>query len=94
MMMSNVNIPVQERGTSQVLFNHTPTAASYSFNDTNLVSPTGLVPIMRLAHQAGLLDLAEQRLTVTTIGADKGANPGAKTVHPDRGHGRRCRFDR
>jgi hypothetical protein len=25
-MMSNVNIPVQERGTSQVLFNHTPTA--------------------------------------------------------------------
>jgi len=77
-MMSNVNIPVQERGTSQVLFNHTPTAASYSFNDTNLVSPTGLVPIMRLAHQAGLLDLAEQRLTVTTTGADKGANPGAK----------------
>ncbi|TSI14225.1 IS1380 family transposase [Brevibacterium aurantiacum] len=51
---------------------------SYSFNDTNLVSPTGLVPIMRLAHLAGLPDLAEQRLTVTTTGADKGANPGAK----------------
>lgn len=76
--MSNVNIPVQERGTSQVLFNHTPAAVSYSFDDTNLVSPTGLVPIMALAQQAGLLDLAEQRLTVTTTGADKGANPGAK----------------
>src|SRR5699024_2353698 len=39
---------------------------------------TGLVPIMGLAQKAGLLDLADDRLTVSTTGADKGANPAAK----------------
>ena len=78
MVMSNVNISHPERGTSEVLFNHTPAAVSYSFDDANLTAATGLVPIMRLAQNAGLFDLANQRLTVTTTGADKGANPGAK----------------
>ncbi|MEY9258371.1 hypothetical protein ABH903_001390 [Brevibacterium epidermidis] len=34
-----------------------------------------------LAQNAGLPDLAENRLTVTTTGADKGANPAAKLAH-------------
>jgi hypothetical protein len=67
-----------ERGTSQVLFNHTPATVSHSFDDENLTATTGLVPIMGLAQKAGLLDLADDRLTVSTTGADKGANPAAK----------------
>ncbi|WP_156233115.1 IS1380 family transposase [Corynebacterium occultum] len=54
---------------------HTRNALSVSFDDPNLISTAGLVPIMRLADTAGLTALAEDRLTVPT---DKGANPGAK----------------
>ena len=61
-----------------MLFNHTPTAVSHSFDDENLTATTGLVPIMGLAQKAGLPDLADDRLTVSTTGADKGANPAAK----------------
>lgn len=61
-----------------MLFIHTPTAVSHSFDDTNLTASTGLVPIMALAQNAGLSDLAENRLVVSTTGADKGANPAAK----------------
>ena len=61
-----------------MLFNHTPASVSHSFDDANLTATTGLVPIMGLAQKAGLPDLAEDRLTVTTTGADKGANPAPK----------------
>lgn len=54
---------------------HTPAAMSASFDDPNLVSAAGLVPIMRLADTAGLATLAKDRLTVPT---DKGAGAGAK----------------
>lgn len=54
---------------------HTPAAVSASFDDPNLVASAGLVPIMRLADEAGLSTLAQDRLTVPT---DKGANAGAK----------------
>ena len=78
MVMFKVNQSHPERGTSQVLFNHTPTAVSHSFDDENLTATTGLVPIMTLAQNAGLPDLADNSLTVTTTGADKGANPAPK----------------
>ena len=61
-----------------MLFNHTPTTVSHSFDDTNLTAATGLVPTMALAQNAALPDLADDHLTVTTTGADKGANPAAK----------------
>lgn len=54
---------------------HTVRAVSASFDDANLVSAAGLVPIMRLAQDAGLGALAQQWLTVPT---DKGANAGSK----------------
>ena len=38
---------------------HTPAAVSASFDDPNLVSTAGLVPIMRLADDAGLSTLAQ-----------------------------------
>lgn len=58
-------------------FNHTPAALSAAFDDTNLVSSAGLVPVMRLAERAGLTDLAAKHLTIPT---DKGANAGAKVA--------------
>ena len=54
---------------------HTPTALSISFDDPTLVSSAGLVPVMRLADNAGLSALAQHRMT---IAGDKGANAGAK----------------
>lgn len=56
-------------------FNHTPATLSAAFDDANLVSSAGLVPVMRLAERAGLTHLADKHLTIPT---DKGANAGAK----------------
>jgi hypothetical protein len=56
---------------------HTNGAVSASFDDPNLVSSVGLVPIMKLATRAGLATLADQWLTVPT---DKGANAGLKVA--------------
>jgi hypothetical protein len=47
------------------------------FDEPNLVSSAGLVPVFVLAESAGLRMLAEQHLTVPT---DKGANAGWKVT--------------
>jgi hypothetical protein len=44
-----------------------------AFDDPNLVSAGGLVPVLALAEEAGLRDLANEHLSVPT---DKGANAG------------------
>src|SRR5438132_1007854 len=54
---------------------HARAAVSASFDEPNLVSAAGLVPVMRLAQSAGLQELADQHLSVPT---DKGANAGLK----------------
>ena len=56
---------------------HTPRAVSAVFDDPNLVSAAGLVPIVALAEQAGLRSLADEHLSVPT---DKGANAGLKVA--------------
>ena len=48
-----------------------------AFDDPNLVSAAGLVPVLALAESAGLRDLADEHLTVPT---DKGANAGLKVT--------------
>ncbi|MDN4465773.1 IS1380 family transposase [Microbacterium aurantiacum] len=58
-------------------FKHARAAVSAVFDDRNLVSSAGLVPMLRLAQQAGLAELAQHRLSVPT---DKGANAGAKVT--------------
>ena len=58
-------------------FNHTCSALSAAFDDANLMSAAGLVPVMRLAERAGLTHLADTHLTVPT---DKGANAGLKVA--------------
>ena len=52
---------------------HTGASLSASFDEPNLVSAAGLVPVMGLALEAGLRDLADDWLSVPT---DKGANAG------------------
>jgi hypothetical protein len=56
---------------------HTLARTSVVFDDPNLVSSAGLVPVLALADRAGLPELAERHLTVPT---DKGANAGLKVA--------------
>ena len=56
---------------------HTLGRTSVAFDDPNLVSATGLVPVLALAESAGLRDLADEHLTVPS---DKGANAGLKVT--------------
>ena len=56
---------------------HTHRATSAVFDDPNLVSSAGLVPVLALARSAGLHELAQQHLSVPT---DKGANSGLKVA--------------
>lgn len=56
---------------------HTLRATSAVFDDPNLVSSAGLVPVLALARSAGLQELAHRHLTVPT---DKGANAGLKVT--------------
>jgi hypothetical protein len=60
-----------------VRLSHRAARATARFDDPNLVSAAGLVPVMRLAAAAGLDRLADEHLTVPT---DKGANPGGKVT--------------
>lgn len=54
---------------------HTSRATSVVFDDPNLVSSAGLVPMLALGDSAGLAALADEHLSVPT---DKGANAGLK----------------
>jgi hypothetical protein len=56
---------------------HAARSAAASFDDPNLVSAAGLLPIVRLAENAGLRSLTDQWLSVPT---DKGANAGSKVA--------------
>jgi len=56
---------------------HTPRATSAVFDDPNLVSSAGLVPVLALARSAGLHELAREHLSVPS---DKGANAGLKVA--------------
>jgi hypothetical protein len=54
---------------------HTRPVVSAVFDEPNLVSQAGLVPVMALARKARLRELADERLSVPR---DKGAHPGLK----------------
>jgi hypothetical protein len=56
---------------------HTPGSICARFDDPNLVSSAGLVPVVALASVAGLRELADEHLSVPT---DKGANAGLKVA--------------
>ena len=67
----------EEEGHLAVQVSHTPTALSGRFDEPNLIAAAGLVPVMELARDSGLHELADRQLSVPT---DKGANAGAKTA--------------
>jgi len=56
---------------------HTRPVSSAAFDEPNLVSCAGLVPVLALARTAGLHALAQEHLSVPT---DKGANAGLKVA--------------
>jgi Transposase DDE domain group 1 len=56
---------------------HGSGAVSVVFDDPNVVSHAGLVPVMRLAERVGLAELSDQLLSV---GGSAGSNPGAKVA--------------
>jgi hypothetical protein len=60
-----------------VRLRHDAPVTAVTFDDPNLVSYAGLVPVMRLAEQAGLHDAVTERVCLPT---DKGANPAGKVA--------------
>ncbi len=56
---------------------HTTAAVSAVFDEPNLVSAAGLVPLLALADRAGLRVLADHHLSLAT---DKGAHAGLKVA--------------
>jgi hypothetical protein len=56
---------------------HTFSWSSVRFDEPNLVSCAGLMPVLALAERAGLWRLGEEQLSVPT---DRGANGGAKIM--------------
>jgi hypothetical protein len=60
-----------------VRLRHDAPVARVSFDDPNLVSSAGLVPVMRLAQDAGLQRRVAERVRVP---GDAGCNPGGKVA--------------
>ncbi len=54
------------QGISQMELSHTRPVAAARFDDPNLMSSAGLVPMMALAQAGGLLTLADEHLSVPT----------------------------
>lgn len=70
------SVPGQE-GISEVRLLHGASRVDASFDEPNLVSAAGLVPVLRLAAAAGLGRLVADRLRV---GGPCGANPAGKVA--------------
>jgi hypothetical protein len=66
-----------QKGIRWVRLSHARAAVGVRFDDPNLVSCAGLVPVMALAHRCGLAELLVGRLT---IAAKAGANATAKVL--------------
>jgi hypothetical protein len=68
---------VVREGTSQVRLRHDAPVLRATFDDPNLVSCAGLVPVMRLAQDVGLQDAVADRVWLP---GDKGSNPAGKVA--------------
>src|SRR3954447_4274738 len=66
-----------EKGIRWVRLSHARRAIDARFDDPNLVSCAGLVPVMALARRCGLAGLLVDRLTIT---AEGGANAATKIL--------------
>lgn len=59
---------------------HSAARVDAVFDDPNLVADAGLVPLVRLAEQAGLPELVEQTVTIVDADNSGGANASAKVM--------------
>jgi hypothetical protein len=66
------------KGIYEVRACHTAGAVSATFDELNLVSCAGLVPVLRLAERAGLPAVAQQRVRLAASAGSAAANAGAK----------------
>jgi hypothetical protein len=66
------------KGIYEVRASHTPAAVSAIFDEPNLVSCAGLVPVLRLAERAGLHGAADRRVRLPARAGSGAANPGAE----------------
>jgi hypothetical protein len=60
-----------------VQLSHTRPVRAAVFDDRNLLASAGLIPVLELAQENGLADLADEHVSVPT---DKGANAGRKVT--------------
>jgi hypothetical protein len=65
------------KAISRVQLSHERRVGGAVFDEPNLVSAAGLVPVVALARDAGLRALVDEHLSVPT---DKGANAGLKVT--------------
>jgi hypothetical protein len=68
MWLAKVNIPACQKGIREMQVSHAAPAVSAVFDDPNLVSCAGLVPVLGLAEECGLRRLIGQRLTLRERG--------------------------
>ena len=66
------------KGIYEVQACHTAAAVSVTFDEPNLVSCAGLVPVLRLAQRAGLHEVAQRRVRLPVSAGSAGANAGVK----------------
>ena len=65
-------------GIYEVRASHRAGAVSVRFDEPNLVSCAGLIPVLRLAERAGLHEAADRRVRLPRGAGSAGANPGVK----------------
>jgi len=75
--LSKVRFHTSKKGISRMQLSHTHPVAGAVFDDPNLVSAAGLVPVVALAQRCRLGALADGHLSVPS---DKGANAGGKVM--------------
>jgi len=75
--LSKVRFHTSKKGISRMQLSHTHPVAGAVFDDPNLVSAAGLVPVVALAQRCRLGALADGHLSVPS---DKGANAGRKVM--------------
>src|SRR4051794_23205159 len=69
------------REALSVRVSHRFTAGSAGFDEDNLVSDAGLVPLLGLAEQAGLAEIITRKVSITTPRITSGAaNPAPKLL--------------
>lgn len=78
-LVEGVNRP-EWKGLSEVRSSHSVARVRAVFDDPNLIADAGLVPLVRLAEQAGLLELVDRFVVIGDANSSGGANAAAKVM--------------